>query len=112
MADPNDHHDDPVVVDPIQDPVVPDSQTPSPARLAQQLRAGGSRIAGEGLDCSNDASSCGLGQGAKLTRRGPTDDDAMGHFPLAGSEPEVGLDPLPGDILLVERIGECCFDRR
>ena len=66
MADPNDHHDDPVVVDSIQDSVVSDPQPPSPARFAEQLRTWRSWVRREGINCTRDAATNRRGQVGEL----------------------------------------------
>jgi hypothetical protein len=68
MADANDDHYDPVVVDSIQDPIIPNPQSPAPARFVQQLRACRSRVTGEGVNCPPDTAANRLGQVGELAR--------------------------------------------
>lgn len=68
MADPDDDHHDPVVVDSIQDSVVTNPNAPSRAGFAKQLRTRRSGVPREAIDRTGDAAPNRLGQVRELAR--------------------------------------------
>jgi hypothetical protein len=68
MADPDDDHDDRVVIDPIHDAVITAANAPSPVRPAQQLCARRAWIVCERGDRACDAAPHRVVQTFELTK--------------------------------------------